>query len=294
MTDVKRALVLSGGGAKGAYEVGALLYLYGDLENQYDIICGVSVGALNGSFLAQYLKKDEKSAINGLLDLWNSIDTRSIYKRWFFGYLSSLWRSSVYNSEPLQKLVRGVLSQAAIQLSGKELRVGAVSLNSGIYKLFDQNYHDLAGAVLASASFPVMLCPIKLDGELWTDGGIRDVTPLAAAIDLQADEVDIIVTSPDYTAPHPSHRFNVLDLAWRSVEVMSDEIINNDLHKAISINKMISAGFFSNKRKIPIRIIRPSSKLIDNSLDFSQATIQEMIKTGYEDAKRVCENVHFF
>ncbi len=61
-----RALVLSGGGAKGAYEVGALKYLLLDKETQYDIICGVSVGALNASFLSMYPLGQEKVAYQNL------------------------------------------------------------------------------------------------------------------------------------------------------------------------------------------------------------------------------------
>lgn len=49
-----KALVLSGGGGKGSYQAGAIKYLLGERRENYDIITGTSVGALNGSFLSMY------------------------------------------------------------------------------------------------------------------------------------------------------------------------------------------------------------------------------------------------
>lgn len=66
-----KALVLSGGGAKGAYESGLVSTLIHEFQEDFDIICGTSIGAINASFLAQE-KVDELS------DMWQSIQTRGI------------------------------------------------------------------------------------------------------------------------------------------------------------------------------------------------------------------------
>src|SRR5712664_3334609 len=128
----KRALVLSGGGAKGAYEAGALLQLMGEEKRDYDILCGTSVGAINAAYLAQTPLGSPGAAIDKLLDMWCAVGPEKVYKRWFpFGALSALWKPSVYDSRPLQDWIRSGLSPADIRTSGRKLRVVAVSLKTG-------------------------------------------------------------------------------------------------------------------------------------------------------------------
>ena len=279
---------MSGGGAKWAYEVGAIEHLCGDLEIDYDGYCGVSAGALNAGFMAQYASGEEALAARLLVELLKTVDNSRIYKRWFpFGKLHALWKPSVLNSAPLQRFIRDTLNREAVLDSGKELRVGAVSLDSGTYRLFDQNFEDLAGAIIASSSFPGMFCPIELEKELWTDGGVREVTPLKAAIDLGATEIDVIVTSPDHSAPGFPKNPDALDVGRRVVDLMSDEIISDDLAIALMYNKLAAKGL-SGKREIKIRTIRPTAMLTDCSLNFDPEILESMRQTGYEDAKRVC------
>jgi NTE family protein len=281
-----RSLILSGGGAKGSFQVGALRYLVGDLQVKYDIICGVSVGALNGSFLAQYKVGDEINAYKGLADLWAGIDTSKIYKQWWlFRELAALWKQSVYNSQPLIDLVRSKLDVNKVKTSGKKLRVGAVSLGTGEYRAFAEDYSDIAGAVLASSAFPAMLRPIDLEGQLWTDGGVKHITPVKAAIDCGADAMDIIVTSPDKAGPGIGEDSKTLTIVERSIDLMSDQILANDIKMAQLVNKLALSGQ-SDKRVIEINILRPDDFLTDNSLDFSPAKLQKMMNLGYCVAQR--------
>jgi NTE family protein len=283
-----RYLVMSGGGSKWAYEVGAIQHLCGDLEIEYDGYCGVSAGALNAGFMAQYAAGEERLAAELLYRLLRTVDGSRIYRRWFpFGKLHALWKPSMLNSAPLQQLIRTVLDEALVRESGKRLRVGAVSLTTGTYRLFKEDYADLAGAIIASSAFPAMFCPVELDGELWTDGGVREVTPLKAAIDLGATEVDVIVTSPDYSAPGFPRSPNTLDVGKRVLDLMSDEIISDDLKVALLHNRLAARGL-STKREVKIRIVRPDAFLTDDSLDFDPAVLEGMRKAGYEDAKRIC------
>lgn len=281
-----RALVLSGGGSKGAYEVGAVQYLYQALGRSYDIICGVSVGALNGAFLAQYKKGAEVQASQGLDALWDGVNDARIYKHWFGWYLAALWKPSVYNTKPLQDLVREKLDAKAVRESGKALRVGAVDLLNAQYKLFDENYKDLAGAVIASSAFPVMFTPIDMEGGTWTDGGVRDITPLKAAIQLGATEVDIIMCSPSGLKPMAKGG-KALQVALRALDILTDEVNANDIAKAQLHNRLVKAGVGDGKRFIDFHIIRPVDELIENSLNFDPKLQKGMRERGYNDAKGV-------
>jgi NTE family protein len=284
-----RALVLSGGGAKGAYQVGVLKKWLGEDHNEYDILCGVSVGALSTSFLAMYPTGQEVLAYKELKELWDGIDTSKIYRKWpFFGEAAALWKPAVYDSAPLQTLVRTRLDVARVAASGKKLRVGAVDLASGEYQVFGEDYRHLQEAVLASSAFPAMLLPVWLEGSRWTDGGVRTVTPIQTAVDLGATEIDVVLCACGEQAATIPPNPNALWVAERSIDIMGDQIVADDFQAAAKVNKLVMAGmqmpwWDGVKRQIPLRLVRPM-KSLGASLDFSPAKLRAMMEKGYEDA----------
>jgi NTE family protein len=280
----KVALVLSGGGAKGAWQLGCLQHLLVDRRRSYEIMCGVSVGALNASFLAMYPAGQEVESYRELEKIWLSLDTSKIYKKWWpLGDVQAVSNPSVYDSRPLQTLVRTRLKPELCRQSGKKLRIGACSLETGEYRDFDENFADLPSAVLASASYPAMLLPVWIEGQLWTDGGVRDVTPLKTAIDLGAEEIDVVLCSGPTSKVDSKSMTNALKVAERAIGIMGDEIVENDLKVVGAINELVGAGLRPNKREVTVRVIRPQG-YVGAPLDFSPAKIRAMMAAGYEDA----------
>jgi NTE family protein len=281
-----RALVLSGGGAKGGYTAGCLNYLLGDIQTKYDIICGVSAGAVNGAFLAQYSSGQEKLAALEMSDMWLQLDTPKVYKRWIpFGRLHALWKSSFYNSAPLQQLIREHIKLDKIRMSGKSVNVGTVSLTSGQYIVFNQTSDHFIDAVIASASFPTAFQPISFLGQVWTDGGTQEITPLRTAIEQGATDIDVIMTSPQTRTRKFIENPNTIDVLKRAIDLSSDKIMSNDIDKAQMYNKLAMRGDLD-KREVTLNIIRPQFNLIEDLLDFDPAKIRKMMELGYEDAKR--------
>lgn len=281
-----RALVLSGGGCKGAYEAGAIRWLLGSAGIQYQIVCGVSVGALNAAAVCMHPVGGEVLAADSLDELWGSVRIESVYSEWpIFGKVAGLWKSSILDSRPLHGFVRSSISQDRIRSSGRALRVGATSLTTGSYRVFDESYHDVVGAVLASSAFPAMLSPVWLDGELWTDGGIREVTPLKSAIDAGATDVDVVIPFPAFAVPGMPRSPSSLQVALRSIEIMSDSIVENDLGRALMHNRAAESGTDPTRRVVRIRVIRPASVLTVNPLNFDPALLKDMWLAGFKDAK---------
>lgn len=279
-----KVLVLSGGGSKGAYQVGALKYLLGELKISYDAFCGVSVGAINCAFLSMFPTGQEEASIFKLAEIWSQIDNSKIYKRWSpFGRLHAIWNKSFYNSSPLHNLVNSNIDLDKIRNSEKKINVGAISLSSGKYTIFDQNHEHFLDAVIASASFPGMLTPVKIDGQWWADGGVKEITPVKTAIDLGATEIDIIMTSPEKRLKFFMEEPSTADIIQRVIDLSSDKIMSNDIEKAIIYNKLAEKGY-PDKRIVKINIIRPKFNLIEDLLDFDPKKIDEMMKKGYEDA----------
>ena len=276
-----QALCLSGGGSKGAHSTGMLRYILGELKVNYDIYCGVSVGALNCAFLAQYPAGAEGEASAKLTELWNNISTKSVYKRWFpFGRLHGLWKSSIYDSSPLSDLIRTHISLDKIRASGKYVTAGTVSITSGKYTIFDQHSDYFIDAVVASASFPGFLTPINFLGQIWADGGIKENSSIMKAIELGAHSIDIVITSPATRINHFITKPNSGDVLRRCFDLATDKITANDIEKSDFYNKMISKD-----KSVHINILRPDYNLIEDVLDFNPAKIKEMMLLGYQDAK---------
>ena len=281
-----KALVLSGGGCKGSMQAGALKYLLGDLQVQYDAYLGVSVGAINAALLAMYPAGQEMQASQDLVSLWEKLTTKQVYQRWQpFGKFHALWEKSVFDSSPLAKLIKTHISLDRIRVSGKKVIVGAVSLCSGKYTTFSQTDDDFVDAVIASASFPGLLSPVWMKNQWWADGGTKSISPIAEALDLNADEIDIIMTSPETRNKNFIENPNILDIFKRSIDLSSDKIMSNDLDKAIMYNKLAAAGV-SDKKLVKLQVIRPDFNLVDNILDFSPVKIKKMMEIGYGDAKK--------
>lgn len=283
-----KALVLAGGGAKGAFQAGAIYHLLAECGRNYDIICGTSTGALNGSFLAQFATGSEIEAATKLKELWTSIRgdrdiLRSWYRLGFVGTILAMIRGklSLKNSAPLWKLVDQNVNQGALLGSGKILRVSAVQVGSWECKFFGEQDANIIEAVKASSAFPVFFRPVQIDGTMWVDGGVREITPMAEAIRLGATEIDVISCSPDNaTQAHPRRKWRLRHLAAGLINTMFSEVARGDFRSASLYNRMAEAEIEKKKRIVKIRVLRPPAPLGD-TLDFNPIAIRENYKKGY-------------
>lgn len=280
-----RALVLSGGGSKGAYQVGALQYILGELEVQYDALCGVSVGAINVAFLAMYKHGEEKQSAFTLKNMWSKLDNSKIYKRHFpFGRWHAIWKRSFFDSSPLNHLLKTGISLDRIRAAGKQVNVGTVSLSSGKYTIFDQTSEHFVDAVIASASFPGMLTPVEFLGQLWTDGGIKEISPIKKAVELGADIIDVIICNPKTRVKKFIENPTTVDVLKRSMDLSTDKIMANDIEK-VEMYNILALNGLTEKKYVQLNIVRPDLNLIEDLLDFRPEKIKEMMEKGYNDAK---------
>lgn len=289
-----RVLVLSGGGAKGAYQAGAIQHLLGDLGIHYDGFCGSSVGAINAAHLAQFSAGNELDAAHSLKAFWNKVDTPLVYRKWYRGllwHLPALWKPSIYDSSPLHEFLHKNLKPGAIRMSGRKLSVGAVSKTTGEYTTWCQSDPDIVQGVLASAAFPMFLTPVKVRGDVWQDAGAREITPVADAIHMGATEVDVICCSPYNVRQRPTRMGNLLENGLQELDVAFSEIDRNDLRMVELWNALVDAksplAIKGGKKRITLRVLRPTHELLKNSLDFSPDKVRRNLDSGYADAKRL-------
>src|SRR5205085_12445745 len=171
---------------------------------------------------------------------------------------------------------------ASVRGSGRLLRVCSGSFGNGETFVTNEHTADLAEWVIASSAFPVMLTPAAIGGDLWTDGGLRTVTPLGEAIRAGADDIDVVLSSD----PFAKSPFEVKDahaipqLLLRSIDIMNGEVSRADLRIAGLKNDL--SELRREYRKVRIRLFQPREPLPFDSLDFDPGNLRKMIDAGYE------------
>lgn len=221
----KVAVILSGGGARGAYEVGVLSYVLDAFSRargkppHFDILCGTSVGAINACFLAAHLE-DPTQGIRRLETLWTDMDVGTVLG---FGLRQAialprvvlgggLDATGIFDVRPMAALVQREIPWRSIARTLRRGHLSALSVSttevgSGRTVIFMQTGPDgtlpthapprtvIRGALigpphaLASAAIPILFPPVRIGGELFMDGGVRQNTPIAPALRLGATHV---------------------------------------------------------------------------------------------------------
>ena len=277
-----KALVLSGGGSKGAFQLGAMKRLMRNEGNSYDIFCGTSVGALNAGYMSQFSKEKQSEGLGSLIGIWVGLKQSDVYTSWpVLNVVLGLFKKGLYNAKPLKQLIKKHVQPSRVIT---KLAVTAVSLSSGSLRVFTEEDSNLLDAIYASAAYPVMFEPIKIGDEWYTDGGLRDLTPLKQAIEAGADEIHIINCSNTEIDTQSVDSLKSLDILLRSIEIMTNEILLNDLQTMHRINQEVLAGTNTEKKYIKFKLLQPSkdTKLSD-PLKFDRQEILEMIEAGMWD-----------
>jgi hypothetical protein len=182
-------LILSGGGSHGAWGAGVLRGWRENPDNprpaRFRVVTGVSTGAL----LATYAFLGQPADDDLLESAYTLLKTSDIYRKKFL--LSALFSDSLYRSQPLERVISKYITTNTLDRVARAARdehrrlyVGTVNLDSGRLVIWDLTAIALDDAnpnrlkpyrkvVFASASIPIMVPPVAIDGHLYADGGTR-------------------------------------------------------------------------------------------------------------------------
>ncbi len=308
------ALVLSGGGAFGAFQFGAIKYIEEEFKKiypdfKYSIISGVSVGSINAVFLAmneyEYLKS-----------VWEKINYKDIFssKMGFKSLLKVLFGAKyLTKNTPLYKRLKQTVHLKKID-KDVELRIGVVSMRDGEYKVLQpedfSNDLNFRKAILASTSIPVLTKPVKSiklkNGEEIlhvVDGGVRQISPIKDVLSLNPDILVIINCTPRMEEKQKllTDVFSIAKIVVTQINM--NENINSSLTEFIRINDLVKQA-----REQGIKLIKPDGteykvfdyiiiepdEYIGDMLDFSSDIIKLRIKKGYDIAKQQFESFTYF
>ena len=299
------AIVLSGGGAKGAFQVGVLDALIGDKKVDFDISVGTSTGAIQAAAVAQ-------DDIPRLINFWTSIKKPDDIYRKRGGTLLSIitGQPSLYTTAPLKTLLRQSIDEQKIRATGKRLRIGIVNLTNGEFRVVGENAPNLADWVYASCAMPFVFPPQESrdalgNDEQWVDGGVRDVTPLDSALNERPRAVLVVRASAPASPAAPKKYGSLVSIGLRAVDILQNEVSINDLKDVNLINQLLNSrdrlhlelkalGLTDSQiakamlplqtaiaqyHLIPVKVIEPPQNLYD-TLEFDPRLIAQAIQMG--------------
>ena len=263
----KTGLVLAGGGARAAYQVGVLQAIKEILPdpriNPFPIISGTSAGAVNAGALAVYADDFGKS-VDNLLEVWRNFEPRYVYRsdfvgvvanstRWlvglFFGAFLRNKRTSLLDNRPLQSLLSRRLDFGRIAGNIEQGALDAVAITcsgytSGQSCTFYQGKEGtedwkrsqrigIKAAIgvehlMASSAIPFLFPAHKLNREYFGDGSMRQIAPVSPALHLGADRVMVVATAKIRgDAPERTRGDNYPSLAQIAGHVMNSIFLDS-------------------------------------------------------------------
>lgn len=221
-----RGLVLSGGGARGAYEIGVYRALAEEGGLTFGVVTGTSVGALNAALIAQ-----------GDLDraeaLWRQITTEAVLQldaaslgalppaeavTTAVGFVSQYLQNGGVDTSPLKALLEGCIDEGRVRRSPTELGLVTVeypTLKPCTLLCCDIPAGRLIDYLMASSSLFPALQRWEIDGKFYMDGGYYDNLPVELASRCGADEIWAVdLHAPGVKRPGSLKRARVIDCYW--------------------------------------------------------------------------------
>lgn len=283
----QKALVLSGGGGRGAYHVGVLRFLE---EHEWfpDIVSGTSIGAVNGAAIAS------GHTAYSLWSLWQRLETKDVQKtRW-----NVMDGNYLLDTAPLRETLQNDGWVNFQRLNSPEaavhLRITATEVNSGHLYVFG-NSDDIYPSkmmqepiqldhIIASCSIPIVYPATPLKDSLFWDGATVANTPLGPAIDAGAEEIIVVIMTPweDEDSEEREQPGNFISAVSMMLEWALLASFQSDMKMFRRINEMI-------RLEVENARLRAANALLLSQLrgeepvfvDVNQDGIPDILQEGY-------------
>ncbi|MCS6912717.1 MAG: patatin-like phospholipase family protein [Myxococcales bacterium] len=282
------ALVLAGGAARGAYEVGVVHHLLAEVSRSLgrnvplDIVCGTSVGAIHACALAALADEPVRRAEH-LIQHWTRLRVQDVLQpdgREVLGMLRALLgrgppagRGGIFHPAGLERLLHAAIPWPRIEENLRAGRLHALTVTAthvatGRTVVFIDAADGAIGRwrhdptvtarparirvrhALASAAIPLLFPAVRIEGELYCDGGLRQNVPLSPARRLGATGLIVVNPNalPEHDPPSASNRWteqaflDPLFLLGKALNALLLDRLDNDLDRLERINRILEAG----------------------------------------------------
>jgi NTE family protein len=294
-----RALVISGGGSKGAFAGGVAQYLIKDKKRQYDIFLGTSTGSL----LIPHLSLND---IPKVYNLFTNVKQRDIFSvspfvqrkkgnREFvsINFMSSLWqfikkKRTFGESKALKRNIKRNFTEEEynkIKSAKKDVvvTVSNLSKNRVEYKsINDCSYEEFCNWIWISCNYIPFMSLATVDGFEYADGGLGCVVPIREAIQSGATEVDAIILESETMVDNKILGKNPFSLMISLFGHLLDQVEKHD----IVIGKLAAKN-----RGVKLNLYYTPTRLTENSLIFSKRLMVKWWQEGFDYAKKKHEDL---
>jgi predicted patatin/cPLA2 family phospholipase len=288
-----KALIISGGGCKGAFAGGVAEYLINDCCCNYDIFVGSSTGSLLLTHLAL-------GRVDKIKKIYTSVSQNDIFnispfkiKKSTKGYVTKINHFNTVRafikgcptfgeSNNLLKLIRNSITVEEFQELKKQNKkiiftVSNLTLDTvEYYKSNECTYDEFCNWAWASCNFTPFMSLYSKNNYQYADGGFGSFIPILCAIENGACDIDVIILeNENETSNHPIIK-NPFSLLFRTLSFMN----NQNSSKDIIIGKLVGLN-----QKVNINFYYTPSRLTDNPLIFESVQMAQWWNDGYEFAK---------
>lgn len=291
---MKKALVISGGGSKGAFAGGVAQYLLQEKKKKYDLFLGTSTGSLLISHLAL-------GEIDALHNIYTSVGQHSIFNVNPFKIkskngvhvVSIRHRSTLFNfingsktfgeSKNLRKLIRKSISPEMYQQlydSHKDIVVTVSNLTANRieYKsIKEYSYDDFCDWIWSSCNYVPFMSLFEKDGHQYADGGFGCLVPIREAILRGAKEIDAIILETEVTQINRIPAKNPFSLMFAVQEFMMEHVEKHN----VTIGKLSAKN-----NDVKLNLYYTPTVLTTNSLVFDKKQMTKWWQSGFSYAKK--------
>lgn len=291
--NAKKALVISGGGSKGAFAGGIAQYLIEESKQKYDLFFGTSTGSLLVSHLAAGKISEIKNAFTSVSqeDIFSNnpfiIKRKGRLTKIKINHLNVLknflrGKKSFGESHHLRELISTYIRPEIfneIRTSHKDviITVANFTLNTTEYKSLQScSYEDFLDWIWISCNYlPFMSLVVKNRYE-YADGGFGCLIAIEEAVRRGASEIDAIMLNTEVQQLNRMRSRNAFDSLLATLDFMGDRIVEQN----IKVGQL-----FAKEKGVKLRILYTPNVLTTNSLVFDKSEMQQWWQEGWEHAK---------
>jgi len=303
----KTAILLTGGGARAAYQVGVLKAIAQQYPRNskipFQIICGTSAGAINGTAIACYASCFQLG-VKKLEWVWKNFHTGQVYysdyirATWHLlrGFLSAFQADyanhkpvSMLDNKPLKILLNNMLDLKRLDRNIMGGYLDSVSVTASCYNSGDSitffqsrnasewqrsrrcGQRTLLGIhhLMASAAIPLVMPSVRINQQYFGDGSVNQLAPLSAPIHLGADRILIVGLEQPRRREHLQqmpHHPNLSTIAGHLLDSIFSDTLNADLERMQRVNKTLET---LQQHNIETELKPVHSYLINPSVNFN-------------------------
>ncbi|MDM8514640.1 patatin-like phospholipase family protein [Desulfobacterales bacterium HSG16] len=271
---MERALVLPGGGARGAFQAGVLRYL-DEVGWKPELICGTSVGSINAAAIGSGMSMDK------IIDLWKTYERKSMFKltvrRFLLSFLSGRKFEHLSDTGPLRKMLEDNIDVNELRKSDIEIIISAVNMATSELQYFNHRMLTLEH-IMASSAMPMLFPWQDIEGVPYWDGGVMANIPIGPALERKPKLIIVALLSPvgAVRQPVPRTHHQVAELIFEHFLIGSYQVYPKNL-----ISKDTKIAYVAPSQMLGIR----------SMINFSKGQAKRLLEEGYTNARRQLKGI---